>query len=187
VIIGFSILNAYLGMRAAKKNDIPFVYYWNDAAHTLIPFKLPRPIGKIVKSKTVKNLSEINKLGTHSPYVSVIIAAYNEEQNIEACLRSVINQDYPQERMEIIVVDDESIDRTAEIAREQNVMVLIQRHSGQGAARNKGVHRASADIIAFIDADDVVCSSWLKELVPLLSNEKVAAVGCTTCLVRECF
>lgn len=59
IVVGFSILNTYLGMRAAKKNGIPFVYYWVDVLHRLIPFILFQPIGKIIESITLKRADRV--------------------------------------------------------------------------------------------------------------------------------
>jgi glycosyltransferase involved in cell wall biosynthesis len=138
-----------------------------------------------MNSEANRNLSVPNDQGSGSPSISVVIPVYNDQQNIDRCLRSVENQDYPKERIEIIVVDDGSTDRSAEIARERNVKVLRQRHSGQGVARNKGVDEAHADIVAFIDSDDVASSSWLKEAVPFLNDGEIAAVGCSQDLLNK--
>jgi len=54
VIIGFGILSTYLAMRAAKKNNTPFVYYWIDVLHRLLPFKPFQVAGRLVESKTLE-------------------------------------------------------------------------------------------------------------------------------------
>jgi glycosyltransferase involved in cell wall biosynthesis len=59
IIIGFSILNANLGMRIARKNNIPFVYYLNDAVHTLVPLRSLQPIAKIIESETLKHADKV--------------------------------------------------------------------------------------------------------------------------------
>ncbi len=59
VIIGLSILNSYLSVRAAKANNIPFIYYWIDVLHRLIPFKLFHPIGKMVETRTLKRADRV--------------------------------------------------------------------------------------------------------------------------------
>jgi len=69
VIIGFGILNTYLAMRAAKKNNIPFVYYWIDVLHRLIPFKPFHPIARSLESKTLRQADRVlvinEKLGDY--------------------------------------------------------------------------------------------------------------------------
>jgi glycosyltransferase involved in cell wall biosynthesis len=59
VIIGFGILSTYLAMRAAKKNNIAFVYYWIDVLHRLIPFKPFHPIAKSFESKTLRQADKV--------------------------------------------------------------------------------------------------------------------------------
>jgi glycosyltransferase involved in cell wall biosynthesis len=59
VIVGFQILSAYLAMRAAKKNHIPFIYYWTDAYHTQIPFKVYQPIGEYIEKRILKNADRV--------------------------------------------------------------------------------------------------------------------------------
>jgi glycosyltransferase involved in cell wall biosynthesis len=59
VIIGFSILNSYLAVKAAKRNAIPFIYYWIDVLHRLIPFKPFQLIARIVESKTLSQADKV--------------------------------------------------------------------------------------------------------------------------------
>ena len=59
VIVGLYILNAYMARRAAKKNNIPFIYYWIDVYHAQIPFKPYQPIGKIIEKMTLKRADKI--------------------------------------------------------------------------------------------------------------------------------
>ena len=59
VIIGFSILNSYLAVKAARRNDIPFIYYWIDVLHRLIPFKPFQFIAKIVEGKALKQADRV--------------------------------------------------------------------------------------------------------------------------------
>lgn len=59
VIIGFGILNSYLAAKAARRNAIPFIYYWIDVLHRLIPFKPFQPIARILESKTLKQADKV--------------------------------------------------------------------------------------------------------------------------------
>jgi glycosyltransferase involved in cell wall biosynthesis len=59
VIIGFGILNTYLAMKAARKNSIPFVYYWIDVLHRLIPFKPFHPLAKSLESTTLRQSDRV--------------------------------------------------------------------------------------------------------------------------------
>ena len=91
--------------------------------------------------------------------VSVIIPAYNAEPYIVRCIRSVLMQSFPVH--EIIVVDDGSADLTARLAEHYGspVRVIRQENAGVSAARNTGIHAASGNWIAFLDADD----QWLPD------------------------
>jgi len=59
IIVGFGILNGYLAAKAAKKNNLPFIYHWLDVLHWLITFKPLQPIGKMVESKTLKQADRV--------------------------------------------------------------------------------------------------------------------------------
>jgi hypothetical protein len=88
------------------------------------------------------------------PSVSAVIPAYNAERFISDPIQSVLKQ--TREIVEIIVVDDGSSDRTAEVAAEFPRTHVIRRlNGGQAAARNTGIHAASGEWIAFLDHDDV--------------------------------
>ncbi|MGD0295029.1 MAG: glycosyltransferase family A protein [Terracidiphilus sp.] len=87
------------------------------------------------------------------PSVSAVIPAYNAERFISGTIQSVLAQTH--KIAEIIVVDDGSTDRTAEIAAGFPGVRVIQRpNGGPGAARNTGIHAASGEWIAFLDSDD---------------------------------
>ena len=94
--------------------------------------------------------------------VSIIIPAYNEEKYIEKCLVSLRDQSYKD--IEIIVIDDGSIDSTKEIATKYANLVLEQDHMGPGTARNFGVSKAKGDIVSFIDADMYLDKFYIEEI-----------------------
>ncbi|MDD1705818.1 MAG: glycosyltransferase [Methanoregulaceae archaeon] len=93
--------------------------------------------------------------------ISVIVPAYNEEQNIGKCLESLSRQTIPRDLYEIIVVDGGSRDRTREIAAEYADLVFIQTSRKVGGARNDGAQKAQGDIIATTDADCIIPPDWL--------------------------
>jgi glycosyltransferase involved in cell wall biosynthesis len=102
--------------------------------------------------------------------VSVVIPAYNRLPILGRALESVANQTYPIKQ--VILVDDGSTDGTAEWVSDNysniNVVSLIA-NSGAAAARNAGIQRANADLVAFLDSDD----SWL----PTYISRQVAAIA----------
>ena len=90
-----------------------------------------------------------------NPLVSVIIPVYNYERYLAEAIESVLNQTYG--RVEVIVVDDASTDRSSEVAKgfaDRGVRYCYQDRAGIGPARNRGAELAQGDFIAFLDADD---------------------------------
>ncbi len=91
------------------------------------------------------------------PLLSVIVPAYNTEKYIEKCLRSICTQIY--QNLEIIVVDDGSVDQTGRICdemagRDHRIQVIHKMNSGSVAARKEGVRAANGLFITFVDSDD---------------------------------
>ena len=101
--------------------------------------------------------------------VSVIIPTYNEEQNIERCLRSLRQQTFPEDEYELIVVDGNSKDRTREIAEPLADRVIIQTSKKVGGARNDGGRLAEGAIIATTDADCIIPPRWVEEIARTFS------------------
>ena len=108
--------------------------------------------------------------------VSVVVPAYNEQKLIGNCLRSLVAQDTPAHQ--IIVVDNNSTDRTATIARRfKQVTVLKENQQGIVFARNAGFNRATGDIIARCDADSVLPPDWITKIVKVFeTHPNLAAV-----------
>jgi glycosyltransferase involved in cell wall biosynthesis len=107
--------------------------------------------------------------------VSIIIPAYNEEFLLGATIRAlqegVAAQDVP---AEIIVVDDGSTDRTADIAREHGARLVSVHVRHIAAARNAGARAAAGDVLVFVDADTIVPTTLLKRAVEAID---AGAVG----------
>lgn len=102
---------------------------------------------------------------------SVIIPFYNEEDSIEDCLKSLIDQSV---KTEIIAVDDGSIDRSTELVKNFPVKLLQQKHQGPGLARNLGATEAEGDILVFVDADMTFDRDFIKNLVqPILDKKTI--------------
>lgn len=101
--------------------------------------------------------------------VSLIIPAYNAGQYVERALASVENQ--TRQPDEVIVIDDGSTDdtaaRVAASARKSKLNVAFEQQAnrGPGAARNRGIKKSSGDIIAFLDADDIIYPEFLERVV----------------------
>jgi glycosyltransferase involved in cell wall biosynthesis len=85
--------------------------------------------------------------------VSVVVPAFQAEAYLDETLESALGQDY--DRVEVIVVDDGSTDRTAEIAAAHGVQLLRREHRGPAAARNAGLAVAGGEFVTILDADDL--------------------------------
>ena len=111
------------------------------------------------------------------PKVSVIVASFNAERTLRACLDSLANLRYPD--YEIILVDDGSTDDTAQLARKQPKVRYLRhpRNLGLSAARNTGVAVAAGEIVAFTDADCRADEDWLYYLVGSLLDSEFAGMG----------
>ena len=111
------------------------------------------------------------------PRVSLIVAAYDEEEVIEAKVANALALDYPRERLELIVASDGSADATAERAREAGAdLVLELPRGGKIAAQNAAAERASGEILAFSDANSAWRPDALRHLVEPFSNAKAGYV-----------
>jgi len=121
------------------------------------------------------------------PSVSIVIPSYNRAKELERCLRSLFALDYPTPCLEIIVVDDASTDETTttlqhllpEAAAHGLEMHIVhhEKRQGVGVSRNTGAGAAQHELIAYIDSDCVASASWLRELVPVFQDTRIAAVG----------
>lgn len=100
-----------------------------------------------------------------APKVSVIVPVRNGESHIATCLRSIQLQDYPGDRMEILVVDNASEDATAAICRSFGISPLFEIQPGAGLARNRAIENAKGALIAFTDADCELPPDWIQQLV----------------------
>jgi glycosyltransferase involved in cell wall biosynthesis len=110
------------------------------------------------------------------PLVSVIVPVYNGECFLAEALDSILSQDY--RPLEVIVVDDGSVDGTAEIARSfKGVGYIYQTNQGHGAAKNAGIAAASGEFIAFLDADDLWVANKLSvQMAHILKHADVGYV-----------
>ena len=108
--------------------------------------------------------------------ITVVVPTYNEERNIERCLRALNNQNIPRDSYEIIVVDGDSKDKTREIASKYADKVIRQVSSGVGGARNDGAMVASGQIVATTDADCIPDEDWLHTILEDFDDEEIVAV-----------
>jgi cellulose synthase/poly-beta-1,6-N-acetylglucosamine synthase-like glycosyltransferase/peptidoglycan/xylan/chitin deacetylase (PgdA/CDA1 family)/spore germination protein YaaH len=114
------------------------------------------------------------------PSVSMVIAAYNEEKVICKTINSILKSDYTD--CEIIVVDDGSKDRTAQVVEETyinygNVLLFSKPNGGKSSAVNLGFEKAKGEIVIALDADTLIAKDAIKLLVSYFRDDDVAAVS----------
>jgi glycosyltransferase involved in cell wall biosynthesis len=110
--------------------------------------------------------------------ISVIVPACNEEGLIPECLDFLLDQSIDKEISEIIVIDNDSTDLTATIARDKQVRVEKELKKGYVYAVQKGIEVSQGEIIAFTDADCRVPKDWLKVILDDFSKSPdIVAVG----------
>jgi glycosyltransferase involved in cell wall biosynthesis len=103
--------------------------------------------------------------------VSVVVPFYNSERYIGRCIEALLGQDYPEERYEIIFINNNSTDSSAEIIRRYpRVKLISERKRGSYAARNRGLELANGEIIAFTDSDCMPAADWLKEIESAMAD-----------------
>jgi mycofactocin system glycosyltransferase len=113
------------------------------------------------------------------PDISIIIPVKDRAGELKRCLASLSRLNYPQEKLQVIVVDDGSSDDSPLVARQFRAMLVPSGGTGRGpaAARNVGASVASGEILAFIDSDCTASQVWLNDLIPAFNNPALAAVG----------
>jgi glycosyltransferase involved in cell wall biosynthesis len=100
-----------------------------------------------------------------SPEISAIIPARNGAQSLPALLRSLNGQTLERERFEVIVVDNDSSDATAEVAADHGAAVVHEPIANRSRARNRGAEAARSELYAFTDADCIADPRWLEALL----------------------
>lgn len=129
-----------------------------------------------IKKKREEGILDDN----YNPSVSIIVPCWNEEDTIAGTLKSILELNYPKDRLKIIVVDDGSTDNTAKIVKgfleEPQINLIQKENGGKHTAMNRALEEVDTDIIGSLDADSFVEKDALKYIVWHFKNEKVAAV-----------
>jgi len=117
------------------------------------------------------------KENTTNLKVSVVIPAYNEEDLLPFTLNSLKNQDF-KDHVEIVVCDNNSTDKTSQIAKKFGAKVVFEKQKGTSYAYDTGMRAASGDLILVTNADTLLPSNWISQIVNAYkSNPDIVAVG----------
>lgn len=112
----------------------------------------------------------------HIPNVTILIPTYNEEQTIARKIQNTLTANYPKEKIEVVVIDNGSTDKTVSVAK-QFPIILLQSAEGKIKALNKGLDYAKTDIIIMTDADVEIAKDSILNLVIYLHNNIGAVNG----------
>jgi len=116
-------------------------------------------------------------------FISILIPCYNEQKNIRNCLKSIEKTFYDKKLLEVIIIDDGSTDKTADIANSYlktsnlDIKLIKGTHQGKSMALNLGLDNAKHEIIMAIDADILLEKETIKKLVSPMSNKNVGATN----------
>jgi glycosyltransferase involved in cell wall biosynthesis len=137
-----------------------------------------------LKYLTVKNNQD------YIPFISVVVAARDEEKNITHCIQSLLKQDYPVDKYEILIVDDFSTDKTAELIKKfeasgANLKYLsstAKRHekiivSYKREAIQTGINASKGKYILLTDADCILPPSWITTFSEQFIKENCVFIG----------
>jgi len=119
----------------------------------------------------------INQNKTALPKITFNLAVYNEEKRLTRCLKSIRDLNYPQEKIEILLLDGGSTDKTPQIAKEYNAEIIFNEKKLPEPGFAKGYQAADGDYIVFMAADNVLYDkNWLKKIIqPFLDDKNVSA------------
>lgn len=115
------------------------------------------------------------------PYFSIIIPTRSRSRQLAECLAGLARLDYPRDRFQVIVVDDESpmqLDAVIQAASDQlEVTLMRQKHAGPAMARNRGAQSARGEFLAFTDDDCIPAPDWLRRFAESLQTSPGGMVG----------
>ena len=110
-------------------------------------------------------------------HLSVVVPFYNAERTIAQCIDGLLSQDFPAERYEVLMVDNNSTDASTEIVRAYpRIRLAHEPRQGAYAARNRGVSQAKGEVLAFTDPDCVPSGDWLREISRAMCEPRVGIV-----------
>lgn len=150
--------------------------FWTSLVLALYVYFL-YPVTASILASVLKRRVKRNPM---EPVVTIVIAAFNEEAHIGATIENKLKLDYPEDRVEIIVISDGSTDRTDEIVKgyaARGVRLIRQEpRQGKTAALNRALPEAKGEIVVFSDSNSIYSKSALKELVSNFSDPTVGYV-----------
>lgn len=116
----------------------------------------------------------------YRPTVSIIVPCFNEERSLKGTVLSLLALDYPKDKLQIVIVDDGSTDKTLSVAKKfaknPQIRVLHKENGGKHTALNLGIKETASDLVGCLDADSFVDTDALLEIVKVFQNPDIMAV-----------
>lgn len=108
--------------------------------------------------------------------ISIVIHTFNSSSTLRECLESIFGQDFPMEKVEVIIVDGGSTDETLEIARNFEVKIFHNSLRTGEAGKSVGLMAAEGELVAFVDSDNILPDvNWLKSMLSPFEHEDLVA------------
>jgi GT2 family glycosyltransferase len=164
-------LNHEVGIRAWRDDNGPSV------SVSAASFALDASAAVRSRFKSIRQRSPRKVSGRPAPLVSFVIPVRNDASRLACCLRSIRNADYPEDRIEIVVVDNGSRDGSEATARHFGARVVSLPGRRVSELRNLGGYAARGEIVAFVDADHEIAPDWISAAVETLDLPQVAGTG----------
>lgn len=114
------------------------------------------------------------------PFTTFVLPVLNEKQHIQQCLTSIFDQDYPKDKLEVLVIDGGSIDNTVELAKNFPVKIIYNRNRDPESGFSLGIRAARGSILVFLGADIGLGSKgWLRKMMrPFLEEDQIFGAKC---------
>ena len=146
----------------------------------------------IIKKDEINQELESNPKLKEYPFVSIIVPAYNEEKTITKTLNSIVKLNYPKDKLELIVVNDGSKDKTEEIVKSfikknknKDIKLISQNNLGKASCLNKALSILKGEYFACLDADSFVDQNALKRMLFMHTNDGGLAIVTPILKVHE--
>jgi len=153
------------------------ILFWGSAFMVVYPYVVYPAIMAVI----ARLVRPLRPLEGELPSVSVIVAAYNEDAWIARKLQSTLSQDYPEDRIEVIVISDGSTDRTGEIVadfQDPRVKLLVHNERrGKSVALNLGVEGAKGEVLVFTDANALFAAGAIRALAGHFVDPRVGLIS----------
>jgi len=117
---------------------------------------------------------------SYFPTVSIIVPCFNEEKTVEKSIHSILNLDYPKDKLSILLINDGSTDKTLKVFQKfknhPNIKIFSKQNGGKHTALNFALERIDSECVGCLDADSFVDRDALRRIVPYFENKTVMAV-----------